>query len=414
MPRLSTRLPKYCLHKATGKASVTLSGKTFYLGPYGSRVSHLEYDRLTSEWLAAGRTLPADDDLTIAEMLVRYLKYANSHYRKNDRVTHEVTNIKCAIRLLNQLYSHSLVKEFGPLKLKTIQGMLVAGYTDTKGKWVKGIARRTVNHRISALKRLFAWAVSEEMAPPSLSHALATVAGLRMGRTAAYETDPVMPVADDVIEATLPFLQPVIADMVRFQRLVGCRPAEVCIVRPGNVDRSEEIWVYRPEEHKNQHRGKVREIRIGPKGQAILTKYLERGDEAFCFSPTESEKARKVVLRQNRKTKVQPSQRNRKKKKPKRRPGGRYYKDSYNRAIRRACEKAFPAPSELKGDELKAWNRDHRWSPNQLRHSAATAIRRRFGLEAAQVVLGHSRADVTQIYAERDGSRAAEVMRDIG
>jgi site-specific recombinase XerC len=54
------------------------------------------------------------------------------------------------------------------------------------------------------------------------------------------------------------------------------------------------------------------------------------------------------------------------------------------------------------------------WHPNQLRHSAATAIRKQFGLEAAQVILGHSRADVTQVYAERDSARAIEVVRKIG
>ena len=54
------------------------------------------------------------------------------------------------------------------------------------------------------------------------------------------------------------------------------------------------------------------------------------------------------------------------------------------------------------------------WHPNQLRHSAATMIRKEFGLEAAQVILGHSRADVTQVYAERDNAKALEVIRKIG
>jgi site-specific recombinase XerC len=55
-----------------------------------------------------------------------------------------------------------------------------------------------------------------------------------------------------------------------------------------------------------------------------------------------------------------------------------------------------------------------KWSPNRLRHSAATAIRKRFGLEAAQVTLGHAAADVTQVYAERDLERAAVVMAQVG
>lgn len=65
-------------------------------------------------------------------------------------------------------------------------------------------------------------------------------------------------------------------------------------------------------------------------------------------------------------------------------------------------------------DAIRAWHKEHRWSPNQLRHAAATEIRRRYGLEAAQVILGHSRADVTQVYAERDQGLAVEVMAKIG
>ena len=46
--------------------------------------------------------------------------------------------------------------------------------------------------------------------------------------------------------------------------------------------------------------------------------------------------------------------------------------------------------------EVKRWRIAHHWHPNQLRHSYATKVRREHGLEAAQVLLGHSRADVTQ------------------
>jgi hypothetical protein len=41
-------------------------------------------------------------------------------------------------------------------------------------------------------------------------------------------------------------------------------------------------------------------------------------------------------------------------------------------------------------------------------------VRRAYGLEAAQVLLGHARADVTQVYAERDGRLAFRVAREIG
>ena len=52
--------------------------------------------------------------------------------------------------------------------------------------------------------------------------------------------------------------------------------------------------------------------------------------------------------------------------------------------------------------------------PNQLRHLFATEVRKAHGLEAAQVLLGHSRADVTQVYAERNLTLAARVANEIG
>ena len=64
--------------------------------------------------------------------------------------------------------------------------------------------------------------------------------------------------------------------------------------------------------------------------------------------------------------------------------------------------------------QLRAWEKKHHWHPHQLRHNYATHIRRQYGLEIAQILLGHSKADVTQIYAERDTNRALEVAAKIG
>jgi site-specific recombinase XerC len=55
-----------------------------------------------------------------------------------------------------------------------------------------------------------------------------------------------------------------------------------------------------------------------------------------------------------------------------------------------------------------------RWGPNRLRHNFATIVRKQHGLEAAQVALGHARADVTQIYAEKNLALATKVAALIG
>jgi hypothetical protein len=80
---LSVCVPAYRRHKATGQAVVTLDGRDFYLGTYGSAASHKEYRRLTSEWLAAGGELPVgnESELTIAELLKRYRKFAERRHR---------------------------------------------------------------------------------------------------------------------------------------------------------------------------------------------------------------------------------------------------------------------------------------------------------------------------------------------
>ena len=57
MPYLAHATPRYRLHRASGQAVVTLAGVDHYLGPWKSKASRIEYDRLVGEWLTAGRPL---------------------------------------------------------------------------------------------------------------------------------------------------------------------------------------------------------------------------------------------------------------------------------------------------------------------------------------------------------------------
>jgi len=424
MPVLKGALPKYRKHKASGQAIVTIQGHDVYLGPWNSKASRVEYDRIIAEYLAAGRQWPIKgpeaSDLSVVEMLVRYKRFAKSYYRKHGEPTGEWENIAHAISPLVQLYGRTPVREFGPLALKAVRQKMIEA----------GLSRQGINARVNRIKRVFRWAVSEQLAPAMLAHALSTVAGLEAGRTSAPETVPVTPVSDAVVAQTLPCLPMVVADMVCFQRLTGCRPGEVCQLRPMDVDRSMPVWQYWPASHKTQHHGVERVICIGPKAQAILTPYLLRAADAYCFSPAESEKRRRAAQHEARKTPLSSGNKpgSHCKRRPKRQPRPRYLKDAYNRAIQRGCEAAFGMPRELRvlsgklpPDEraqllrlAAQWRAEHCWSPNQLRHTAGTEIRHQYGLEAAQVVLGHTKADTTQVYAERDQALAAEIMQKIG
>lgn len=407
MPRLVHSAPKYRLHRASGQAMVTILGRDHYLGPWRSKASRLEYDRLVSEWLANGRSVVASVNAspTITDVVAAYWQFAKAYYQKNGKLTGAVPGIKVCLRLLRQKYGDTAAADFGPSALRALQQHMVE----------LGQSRRYVNDNVDRIRRVFKWAAAQEFVPVSVHQTLLTVPGLRKGRTDARELPPIEPVADATVDATMPFLPPIVADMVRFQRLTGCRPNELCLLRPRDVDRSEEVWSYRPASHKTEHHGRERVIFIGPKAQEVLRRYLLRDAQSYCFVPVEGEQERHAQRRAARQTPMTPSQAGRKPKaNPKRQPGDHYTVASYRRAINRACDLAFPFPEGLSDVEQKQWRKSQHWSPNRLRHSAATEIRKRFGLEAAQVTLGHASADVSQIYAERDFSKAAAVMREIG
>src|SRR5262249_10353664 len=163
-----------------------------------------------------------------------------------------------------------------------------------------------------------------------------------------------------------------------------------------DIDRTIDPWEYRPRTHKTQYRGRERIIFIGSQAQAILLRYLARDAEAHCFRPCDSEAKRRAAVHAARKTPLSSGNRpaSKRKLRPSKKPGECYNPRSYHQAIQQACFKAFPVPKEIADDAaaVKKWKKDHKWCPLQLRHSAATTIRKRFGLEAAQLVLGHAKA----------------------
>ena len=158
MPALKTALPRYQKHRASGQAVVSLYGRDFYLGPHRTEASRAEYDRLIGEWIAAGRPArpPAQhSDLTIVEASVKYRKHAREYYRKNGRPTATVNGVHRATELLCGRYGRTVAVDFGPLAFQAFQSDLIA----------RGLARRTVNQFASTVRRMFRWAVTQELVP---------------------------------------------------------------------------------------------------------------------------------------------------------------------------------------------------------------------------------------------------------
>lgn len=417
MPRLVHKPPKYRLHKGSGQAIVSINGRRLYLGVYGTPKSHELYEKAISEWR---RSLPgkaksetttkqvplfndellitapklrerrqAGREVTVNELIFVYRKHTHVYYRKNGEVTREAMIIDEVLRFMDEHHGTDRVDEFGPVKLDELRERMI-----DELDW----SRKHINKQVSRIIRMFRWAVEQELAPPESHSALAKLTGLKKDRSRARETRGVSCVDDEIVQQTISLLPPVIADMVRLQRLTGARPGEICTVRPGDIDRSASIWIYIPQSHKTQHHDQNRMIVIGPQAQAVLRPYLLRAADAFCFTPEESERVRLAKRTEDRTTPMRKRERERRKLKSLRIFAPRYDAASYRHAIQRACARAgLP-----------------KWSPNQLRHNAATEIRKRFGLDAAQVICGHQSADVTQVYAERDMELAMRVAREMG
>jgi len=395
MPKLSNgRSPKYRHHKASGQAVVSLSGKDHYLGRHGSPASHAAYARLVSEWEAGQRrpAAPAADvaeeqlPLTIVELADRYLEYAKGYFVKAGRPTSEQAGIRCAIKPLVTLYGMRSARGMKPRHLKAVRQTMVDD----------GLTRGVVNQHIGRVVRMFRWGTEEELLPnASVYRRLKLVRSLQRGKTKARDNDPVGAVADAVVERTMPWLPPTVRSILTFMRHTGCRPGEAVSLRPCDIDLSSDPPLYVPREHKTEHHGKQRQIFLGPKAMDAIRPLLLRPAEAHVFDPRDSEKKRgraaRVTMRDH------------------------YDKNGLARAVARAISAANKAEKAAAVKEEREPDLIPRWTPNQLRHTRATELRRLHGIEAARVALGHSDATLTaEVYAERDEQLAAEAARKTG
>ena len=291
-----------------------------------------------------------------------------------------------SLRPLCDIYGSTKAIDFGPRALKTVRQRMVD----------KGLCRNHINKCISRIKTLFKWATAEELLPGAVYHALITVPGLKKGRNGVRESDPVKPAPQEHVDAIEPYVSRQVWAMVQLQLLTAARSGEIVTMRPYDIDCGGEIWFYRPADHKTAHHGHERKIFIGPKAQAVLRPFMLRPAEAHCFSPAEAEAERRIEMHKNRKTYLScgnvPGSNC--KENPRRTKGDVYTVATYRRAIARAIEAAFPLPEHLAQQpgeskakwqkrltpkqkaELKAWYKQFHWHPHQLRHNAATFLRK--------------------------------------
>ncbi|HQY88263.1 MAG TPA: site-specific integrase [Tepidisphaeraceae bacterium] len=415
MPRVpSDYIPTYRNHKSSGQAVVTLNYKDHLLGKFGSPESRVKYHDLIARWLAGGRRplspaalLPDDPTrpqsphlLTIGGLLAAYLRHAEHYYRKPcGRDTGEVDRTKRYTGPLLEIFGDSLASEFGPTKLKIVQNAMIE----------RGWVRTSINGGVGVIRRVFKWAVAEELIRPDVLQSICAVSPLKRGRSKASEADPIRPVDLADVDAIRAFVSPVVWAMVQIQLLTGMRSGELVALKATEIDRKKSVWTYTPSDHKTSHHGHKRVVYIGPKAQTILTGFIvaDRPIGAPIFSPRESNalaKAARAVKGKHRRPNQQPNRRA-----TLRSMGDAFTVTSYRRAIARGCELANKA-ALARGDKHGVES----WHPHRLRHTFATTIRAAYGADLALTMLGDKTTRMIDVYAEKDHAAAMKVAAVVG
>lgn len=441
MPRSANYIPSLRVHNPSGQAVVTIDGRDVYLGRQGSPEAQERYDRVIGEWLQRGRQSAGADaaavvkadravaaltavtetpPISVNEVCLAYLNWAKTFYVRDGETTEEFNHVKRCIRVLRGTYGSLPANDFGPLKLKAVRERFIAGdlqYDNGANRAARPQARPHVNANVMRIKRMFRWATENEMVPASVWHGLQSVAGLRRGKCVAKEGRTVKPVPEMFVEAVLRedttgtpmYVSREVAAVIRLQMLTGARSSELLTLKTGEIDMSGPEWSYSPARHKTENHGATRMNWFGKRAQDILRPWLRANLTEFLFSPRSAMERIWEAKRTARKTRVQPSQLDRKRRVGRQRNWqDRYDAGSYRKAIL-AGIRALNRGREADGQEpIPAWH------PHQLRHNHGTMVRRQFGIEVAKAVLGHRDIRATAIYAELDSAKAREVAAQVG
>jgi len=308
--------------------------------------------------------------MKVHELIDQYLVHARGYYRKprTRRRTSESGIIRVSTRPLRRVAGEMEVEDVTAATIAECRRWLIAQDT---------CCRKTINAYTARMVRTFTWGAEPEqgLVPELVALKLKALKPLAYGRSAARESEGLSAVerqrVNDLLASLLdPELSSQLnkpsvrlsrlrlATMIELQMETGLRPGELAAMTVESIDRSRDVWLYKPGEHKTEHREKKRVIPLLDNEQFLIRRWMGQA---------------KVTT-------------------------GSLFgikRDSYRQAVLRALKRA---------------KLDH-WTPQQLRHTAGTEVRRDVGIDAAQALLGHSSVRTTEIYAENNLAEAIEQLR---
>lgn len=150
------RVPKLRKH-SFGQGRVTLGGRTYYFGKFGSEQCQSEYRRLVGEWLASGGVIVRENgtsDLAVAEMLLACVAWAKVHYGKGSG---EFDRIRRIVKLARKDDAKWPTAEFGYQQFEALRAALVSTV----------VGRKYVNESMKRLVCISRWSASPGLDPAS-------------------------------------------------------------------------------------------------------------------------------------------------------------------------------------------------------------------------------------------------------
>ena len=389
---------KYC--KMGKYALVYHQGRKIYLGLYGTPESKAAYNRLLAELQENPAAIPLSNGekrVTIRELAAGFLEYAENSVNSTDYTHYQTVILDFLVKLYGDNFS---VDDFKPRCLKLVREEMVKSCR---------FCRNTVNKYTRFIVTAFAFGVEHDLVLETTWRALKVVKALPKGHEGTFDHDERESVPDDVVIRTLPYMPPTLRVMVQLQRILGMRPSEIIKMRVGDIDttRGNGLWYYIPGSYKTaRYVGKI-VFPLGKPEQDLIAPYLiGKTSESAVFSPRTAQEERNAEKRENRKTKIPPSQVARSEERASKpsRCGEFYIPSSYRQAIEYAIEKG----NRRLPDDKKIPH----WYPYQLRHSASTATELAYSDEDAQALLGHRTVNMTKRYTHAQLERREKMARD--
>jgi integrase len=312
-------------------------------------------------------------------------------------------------------YREWTTSDFGPDELRAIQEEMVAyRYIRTQQAKSKeppeqiAYTRTSINRLVNQIRKMWQWAMAREIVSASSVQLLKEVKSLRIGRTTARDNLKRAAVTEEELDKVIEHISRVVGDMLRLIWITAMRSSEVCRMRPFDILRDDEsCWLYIPGrdvspigDHKTAHHQRIRAVPLPRSAQAVLQSRVSDFESLeYIFTPAEAVQELLDRRADERRTPLKYGNRpgTNRTEHPMITPGKTYALSAFSLAVKRACQRAGVT----------------RFTPRDLRRTAATRIRSQLTKEAAKLLLGHVSTDTTDIYLLDEVKESMKVAKQL-